>query len=108
MFYNQVKEGLISYVQNEIIHKAEGHMKFVLYTAVALMVPKLDEMYHQYKKHPVIEALGLISENDEIDVGALYQAMKDAMHKLGKVEFMGIIFNASDVETLYKYIIQAD
>lgn len=106
MFFNQVKEGIIEYTQTEIINKAEGPMKFVLYTGVALLAPKLDEIYTQYKQHPVIKALGIIKENDEIDVSILYNAMKDAIKKLEKFEFMGIIFNEQDVDILYRNIMR--
>ena len=106
MFYDQVKEGVLKYVQSEVINKAEGPMKFVLYTGVALATPKLDEMYKQYKHHPVIKALEIIKENDEIDTNALHIAMKQAISQVGRFEFMGIIFNAQDVDMLFKYINQ--
>jgi hypothetical protein len=106
MFFNQVKEGIIEYAQTEIINKAEGPMKFVLYTGVALLTPKLDEMYAQYKQHPVIKALGVIKENDEIDVPILYNAMKDAIKKLERFELMGVIFNEQDVDILYRNIMR--
>ena len=106
MFFNQVKEGILNYVQTEIVNKAEGPMKFVIYTSVALVSPKLDEMFEQYKNHPVVTALGIIKNNDEIDVEILYRAMKDSINKLGRFEFMGIIFSPQDVDLLYKHILQ--
>ena len=106
MFFSQVKEGLLNYIQNEIISKAEGPMKFVLYTGVALATPKLDEMYNQYKHNPVIKTLDIIKDNDEIDVQALHKAMRHAIVKMERFEFMGIIFNVNDVDNLFKYINQ--
>lgn len=106
MFFKQVKEGLLNYIHNEIVNKAEGPMKFVIYTGVALFTPKLDEMFHQYKNHPVIKATGIIKDNDEIEMATLYRAMKDAIKKVERFEFMGIIFNEQDVDVLYRHIIQ--
>lgn len=106
MFFSQVKEGVIKYAQNEIINKAEGAMKFVLYTGVALAVPKLDEMYNQFKTHPILKALDVIKPNDEIDTDKLHLAMKQAISQIGRFEYMGIIFNAQDIDNLFKYINQ--
>lgn len=104
MTYLNVKNGLLNYIHQEIIEKAQGTNKFLLCAGVALLTPKLDEMYHQYKEHPVIKALGVIHDNDHIDVDVLYDAMKHAINKVGKVELMGIIFNSSDIDSLYSHI----
>lgn len=106
MFFSQVKEGIIEYAQTEIINKAEGPMKFVLYTGIALLTPKLDEMYEQYKHNPVIKALGIVKDNDEIDMPVLYRAMKEAIRKVERFEYMGIIFNEQDVDILYRNIVR--
>lgn len=104
MIYAQVKEGILQYAQNEIINKAQGPAKFLLYTGLSLISPKLDEMYQQYKTNPLIKSLDIIKDNDEIDVDKLYTAMKNAINKVGKFEFMGVIFNSNDVDLLYNHI----
>lgn len=104
MTYHTVKEGILEYVHHEIVDKAHGTNKFLLYTGLALLTPKLDEMYHQYKAHPVIKALEIIHDDDHIDVDKLYTAMKQAITHVGKFEFMGIIFDHNDVDSLYSHI----
>ena len=105
MKFNHVKEGILKYIHDEVVSKAEGPMKFIMYTGIALAVPKLDLMYEQYKNHPLITALEIIKD-DEIDIDVLYTAMKEAMNKVEKVEYMGIIFNAQDVDMIYNCIVK--
>lgn len=104
MTYHTVKEGVLEYVHHEIINKAQGTNKFLLCTGLALITPKLDEMYQQYKEHTLIKSLGIIQDNDNIDVDKLYSAMKQAINNVGKFEFMGIIFDNNDIDSLYSHI----
>ena len=104
MTFNQVEVGIINYINNEIAIKAQGPMKFIIYTGMALGTPKLEEMFIQYKGHPIIKALGIIGEDDEIDIDKLYTAMKKAISKVDTFEYMGIRFNERDVDSLYNYI----
>lgn len=105
MKFKHIKEGILNYIHEEVVSKADGPMKFIMYTGIALAVPKLDLMYEQYKNHPLITALELIKD-DEIDIEALYTAMKEAMNKVDKVEYMGIIFNEQDVDMVYNHIMK--
>lgn len=102
--YRNVKEGLLEYLQKEVLDKAQGTNKFLLYTGFALLTTRMDEMFHQYKNHPVLKALDIVKENDQIDVDCLYTAMKHAISKVGTFEIMGIIFNDHDVDALYSHI----
>ena len=104
MLYEHVKNGVLQYAQTEIINKAQGSTKFLLYTGLVLLSPKLDEMYKQYKDNAVVLALDIIKDNDDIDVDKLYMAMKEAINNVGKFELMGVVFNHEDVESLYRHI----
>ena len=104
MTFNQIETGLMKYIQNEIAAKAQGPMKFIIYTGTFLGTIRFEEMFNQYKDHPLIKSLGVIGENEEIDVETLYSAMKRAMETIGTFEYMGIKFNMSDVDSLYNYI----
>lgn len=104
MTFNQVEVGIVNYINNEIAIKAQGPMKFLIYTGMALGTPKLEEMFVQYKSHPMIKALGVIDESDDIDIDKLYSAMKKAISKVDTFEIWGIRFNERDVDSLYNYI----
>lgn len=101
----QLEVGLTNYINDEIVTKAPGHIKFLIYTGMAVVAPKFEDMYNQYKDNSLMHSLGIIHEDGEIDVDMLYRAMKDAIKKMGKVEFMGIIFREDDVDKLYQHLI---
>lgn len=100
----KVEQGLLAYINNELIAKATGTTKFLLYAGVALATPKMEEMFNQYKDNSIIQALEIVRGDGTINVDALYNAMKHAMNKMGTVEYMGIKFNSDDVDKLYNYI----
>ena len=62
-------------------------------------------MYNQYKDNGIVNTLGIIKPDGDIDVDMLYRGMKDAMQKMHKVEFMGIVFMEEDVDKLYQHLI---
>lgn len=104
MNISQIEIGLTNFINSEIASKAPGHIKFLIYTGMSLAAPKFELMFNQYKDHPIIQALEIIEPDGDIDVDNLYTAMKEAMKKMGRVEYMGIIFTEHDVDKLYEYL----
>ena len=49
----------------------------------------------------------LVDSKNNVDLDALYNHGKSAIQKSGQFEFMGIIFNETDVDKLYDYIKRA-
>ena len=104
MKLDKVEQGLIKYIQEEIANKAPTHMKFLIYTGTFLGTAKMECIFDKLKDHVIIQSLGVIDDNDEIDLETLYSAARKAMDKVGTVEYMGIRFNESDIDSLYSYI----
>lgn len=104
MTLEKVEHGMIKYIQEEIANKAPTHMKFLIYTGTFLGTAKMECIFNKLKDHVIIQSLGVIDDNDEIDLDNLYNAARKAMDKVGTVEYMGIRFNESDVDSLYNYI----
>lgn len=104
MTYDRVETGVIKYIQEEIASKAPGHIKFLIYAGTFLGTTQFEAMFKDLKENVFIKSLGVIDENDDIDVESLYCAAKKAMEKVGTVEYMGIKFNVNDVESLYTHI----
>lgn len=104
MKFHQVETGLMKYIQEEIAAKAPSHLKFIIYAGTFLGTVKFEDMFEQYKDHPLIKALGVIHEDGDIDVDTLYVAMKKAIDKMGTFDYMGITFDEEDVNSLYNHI----
>lgn len=104
MNLNQVENGIITYLQNEIAAKAPGPMKFIIYTGSYLGANSIHTILEQYLEHPMAKTLKIVSDDGDIDVDNLYTAMKQAINKIGSFEYLGIKFNEIDVDNLYSYI----
>lgn len=104
MTFDRVKDGMMKYIQEEIANKAPTHMKFLIYTGTFLGTSKFECIFEKMKDNVIIQSLGVIDEDDNIDIESLYEAARKAMSKVGTVEYMGIRFNESDIDSLYTYI----
>lgn len=102
MKLQDVEMGIIDYIHNEIAAKATGVQKFLIYTGSFFGATQVEKMISKYE--PLLLQLGIITPEGDIDVEALYNAMKQGIDKSGKFEYMGIIFGKDDVESLFRYI----
>lgn len=107
--YSKVINGLMTYVDNEIVGKLNGSMKaWGIGIAVGLLGKRAEQMYAELRENPVLTALGLIN-GEMIDVEAVYaEALRMAQRGSATVNvpILGAItFGKSDVESLYRYII---
>jgi hypothetical protein len=107
MKLENVETGLMKYIQEEIAGKAPTHIKFLIYTGTFLGTSKMQTIFDTLKENIIVKSLGVIDEDDDIDLENLYCAAKKAMEKVGTVEYMGIRFNCTDVDSLYNYIKRA-
>lgn len=86
------------YLEQELVPKADGLRKVMLYMAIPVVGGQAQQMLDKYK--PALSALGALTDDGMIDLDVLYPRLKDAVHKAGKVPVMGIIFDESDVDKL--------
>lgn len=104
MKLSQIQIGIANYVQSEIAEKATGVKKFTVYAGTFLILAKIEQITKSLVNHPLINQLGIIDKNGDVDVEMLEVVMHQAMEKTGKFEFMGIIFNDDDVTALFEHI----
>lgn len=107
--YSKVINGLMSYVDNEIVGKLNGSMKaWGIGIAVGLIGKRAEQMYATLRDNPVLTALGLI-DGEMVDIEAVYtEALRMAQRGSATVNvpLLGAItFVKADVESLYRYII---
>ena len=105
----QVQLGVEKYIENEIITKIVDWRKWVVGAGVSMALSRSTEIFNQIKDHPVVKAMGVIDDNDMIDIDKLHaefakQAQRGAI--TFDVPLMGALtLNAADVDKLYGYIV---
>lgn len=105
----QATAGIERYLDTEILAKIPGWQKWVLGAAASRMLSRSGEIFNTLKNNPVVSAMGIIDENDQIDIDAVYREFS-AQAQRGvitfDVPFVGpLTLGAGDVDQLYRYII---
>ena len=98
----QIQNGVMKYVENEIANKAVGFNKFAVYFILPKISNQTVELINQYKDN--IMTKDYFDENGNVKIDELYNAAKTAISRSGQFTFYGIIFNEPDVDKLYSYI----
>ena len=107
----QLMKAIHTFIENDMLPKAEGNYKIILNVAKAVMQHKPDLIFEVIKKNSVIEMLGVIDEHDNIDVDTLVKILSEgfgseefcfAFHVLGKEYAMH--FSAADIQTIKRYM----
>ena len=96
----QVQIGVTNFIDREIGAKATGFKKFGVY----FLMPTIKKTISDYLLKIKGFMPDMFDENNNIDLDKFYNIAKDAIRKSGQFEFMGIIFNETDVDKLYSYI----
>lgn len=107
--YSKVVNGLMSYVDNEIVAKMNGSLKgWGVGIVAGLLGRKADQVFAALRNNPIAASLGLI-DGEMVDVEAVYsEALRMAQRgsATANVPMLGAItFTTADVESLYRYII---
>lgn len=100
----QISKGLITFIEQELIIKATGKQKFIMYFLIPQIPQKVEQLFDQYKENMIINTF---IRDGGIDLDELYNTSKSAIQKSGNLELFGIIFNESDIDKLYGYISRA-
>ena len=96
----QIQRGIALFVEKEIAPKATGIKKFGIY----FMLPTIQKTVVNYLTKVKELMPDLFDENGGIKLDEFYSQAKSAVQKSGQFEFMGIIFNETDIDKLYTYI----
>ena len=105
----EVKTGVLSFLDREMIGKISGWKKLVIGAGINLAMDKSENVYNSLKDNVIIQSLELIKD-DEIDIETLYKYIYEEIQKEPisvKTALLGTItLTASDVEKLYQCIIK--
>lgn len=104
----QVTSGVAKYIDAEIVSKISGWQKWVFGALSGVAISKSTSIFQTLKENSFVKMLGVIDENDRIDLDLLYQQFKEQARK-GTITFdvpmIGpMTLNETDVDKLYNYI----
>lgn len=107
--YDKVMKGIASYIDAEILTKINGWQRWLVGAGIGVSLDKAHNIFKTLKENPMVSALGIIDEHDNIDIELLYKEFKKQAQK-GPVTFsiplVGILtLNESDVDKLYMHIV---
>lgn len=110
----QVLNGIILFMDNNMIPEAKGNYKIILRGAKALLAVKFDNIFESLKKNSLISMAGLIDEDDNVDIASAARILHDAF---GTDEFSytfnllgekySLHLSADDIGILKSYIERA-
>lgn len=104
----QLQQGLSRYVSLEMTSKMTGAQKWIFGAGAELYIGNMAKIFNALKNHPMVSALDVISENDQIDIDKIYNAIlrqADQSPMTVDIPIVGAFtFNRGDVEALYNYI----
>lgn len=106
---NQIKSGLGDYLEKHLMPKLDSKRQFLLGMAYGLCAGKMDALIQIAQQNNTLHALGVVAENGEIDLDALYAAANAQMQAQGKlaidIPLIGaFVFDANDLRNLYDAI----
>lgn len=108
---SKVLYGIAAYIDDEIVAKMAGSWKaWVIGGAAGIAVSRADAIIAQLAENPVIKAMGLI-DGENIDVESVFAELRKQAQKTPAtiaVPLIGpITFGPTDVDSLYRHIMQA-
>jgi len=106
---SQIKAGIGDYINQHMMQKLDSKRQFVLGMAYGLFSGRLDAILAAVQQNATARALGIVRENGEIDLDAIYNAAVAQMQQQGRLSFdiplMGTFaFDADDIRDIYNAI----
>lgn len=107
----QIQRGAAAYIDTEIISKLNDWRRWVIGAGSSLYLAKASDIFNALKANPAIMQLGIIDENDMVDIDLLYQEIKKQAAR-GPITFEfpmigAMTMNDTDVDKIYTAITSA-
>ncbi len=106
---SQFKQGILSYIENELLTLLPQWKRFAAATYIALAADNLDEKLNELRTKPMIEVLGLFDESGNIDINRLRKVLSSQMNQQKElvlpIPVLGdLTLTAHDLDKLMQYI----
>lgn len=101
----QVKNGLTNYIDKEILPGMPGGKRFAMGVGAALVVQNLEGTLLKYRENPLLAAMNVMDEGNNVDIDRIYVAATDTLKGMEKlsidVPFLGVLtFRQGDLDAL--------
>lgn len=107
----QVQNGITRYLDNEIVKNMTGWQKWTFGAFGAIAVSRAGDIFETLKNNQMVAALGVIDNNDMIDIDTIYREFKRQAQAGAitiDVPVLGALsLNETDVDKMYNYITNA-
>ena len=107
-----VSRGLVNFIDSEILPKMQGWQKWAFGTVAGVMAKKSDTLLNDLTKNPLVKSLGIIDKDGNVDIETIYAELSKQADKTPAVIPIPMIgeirLNAEDVESLYRFILNAE
>jgi hypothetical protein len=107
--------GLSRFIDESVLsHYPATSMKRILMAgAVSIYLKQSDNMIDTLANNPLVSSLGVMSSEGNVNIEVLRDALKSEIQKAGfmrlTIPMIGDVdFTSEDVDTLYKFIVEAD
>lgn len=105
----QVQRGVQRFLENDLIPKVPGWQGVVLGAAAGIALSKAGDMIKSLGNIPIVKMLGVIDENDGIDIEILRDEFIKQARRVGAIRVdlspLGVIsLGEADIVRLYEYI----
>ena len=102
----QVIEGIKDFIEEEVIMKVSGLSKWFVGAGMSLAMENAVETYNKLKGNELIMSLGVIHDDDTIDVDKIFMKLKEQAEQHGAVTLNvpmigAMTFRAEDLDHLY-------
>lgn len=105
----QIRSGVCSYIERHIMPRLDSKRQFLVGMAYGVASGRVDALVQAACGSPALRALGIVRENGEIDLDALYSAALNQMQAQKKLEIEvpllgAFAFDEGDLRELYNAI----
>lgn len=106
MFITQgrLEEVVKNYIDTDIMPKASqmpSVEQFLLGVKMGVLKRSMPTVIKNYVEKPELKLLGVVTE-DGINLDIIYESAKEAMLKIGFMEYGGFRFDTNDIDKLYR------
>ena len=105
--YNEVINGIATFVDEEIINNINGWQKWILGSGIGIALSDSENLFNQIKDNEIIKTLKIVDGN-KINVDKIYKELKKQAKKSSITINIPMIGNLTlkeqDVEKLYQMI----
>ena len=106
---SQFQHGVERYISAEFLSKLNGIQKWVVDAASAMYLANANNIFISVKKNPLVSALGVVDEQDRIDIDKMYKYFKESAKKgpatMTIPLFGAVTLTESDIDKLYNFIV---